>query len=134
MRRLILSVALFALAVAGPAIADDSGEVLYSTHCAACHGADGTGEPATERVLGVAVGDLSTLADSNGGEYPAEFVARVVDGRGGPGPHAIPGKRMPAWGRLLQEGDTAEAREAAAATRIRAITDYVRTLQIETSG
>lgn len=131
MRRLILSVALCGLAGAGLAVADDSGPVLYATHCAACHGADGTGEPATERVLGVGVGDLSMLTASNGGDYPAEFVARVVDGRGGPGPHAIPGKRMPAWGRLLQEGDTAEAREAIAATRIQAITDYVRTLQTE---
>ncbi len=132
MRRLVLTLAPFVLTAVCPAIADDTGADLYATHCAACHGADGTGEPATERVLGVGVGDLSTLAESNGGEYPAGFVARVVDGRGAPGPHAIPGKRMPAWGRLLQEGDTAEVREEAASRRIQAITDYVRSLQVET--
>ena len=36
---------------------------------------------------------------------------------------------MPAWGRLLQEGDTNESREAAAAHRIDALVGYVRGLQ-----
>jgi mono/diheme cytochrome c family protein len=118
--------ALFA--TAGRA-ADDLGLELYATHCAACHGADGKGDPATERILAVDVGDLSSLAEANGGEFPVEYVRRIVDGRDGPGPHVVKGKPMPAWGRLLQEGDTAESREAVAAARIDALVGHVRGMQ-----
>ena len=124
-----LGLLLSGFAALSASAADDIGHQLYATHCAACHGADGKGEPATEKILAVDVGDLSSLAEANGGEFPIEYVRRIVDGRDGPGPHVVKGKRMPAWGRLLQEGDTTESREAVAATRIDAIVAYVRRMQ-----
>ena len=125
----------FAVVLASaPLAAEDVGGSLYATHCAACHGADGRGEPATAKILAVDMGDLSTLAEANGGEFPAEYVRRIIDGRAGPGPHVVKGKPMPAWGRLLQEGDTAEAREQTAAGRIDALVDHLRRLQAPADG
>ncbi len=117
-----------------PLAAEDVGGSLYATHCAACHGADGRGEPATAKILAVDVGDLSTLAQANGGEFPVEYVRRIIDGRAGPGPHVVPGQPMPAWGRLLQEGDTAESREQTAAGRIDALVDHLRRMQAPADG
>ena len=108
---------------------EDLGGSLYATYCAACHGEDGKGDDATARILAVNVGDLTALAAANGGEFPTDYVRRIVDGRGGPGPHVVKGKAMPAWGRLLQEGDTTESRDAVAARRIDALVGYVRRMQ-----
>ena len=124
-----LLVGLSAFSASAAWAADDIGHTLYATHCAACHGDDGKGEPAAAKILEMDAGDLSTLTEANGGEFPWEYVRRIVDGRDGPGPHVVKGKRMPAWGRLLQEGDTAESRDAVAASRIDALVDYVRRMQ-----
>jgi cytochrome c6 len=51
LKKLLLSMLAFCLA-AVPAMAADSGEALYKTKCAACHGADGTGSTAAGKKLG----------------------------------------------------------------------------------
>ena len=65
--------------------ATEAGEVYRDT-CLLCHAGSGAGAMAP---------DLTTLSAANGGEFPAEEVAAIIDGRGNIRAHGSP---MPAWG------------------------------------
>jgi cytochrome c6 len=51
LKKLLFSMLVFSLSVI-PSMAADSGEALYKTKCAACHGPDGTGSTAAGKKLG----------------------------------------------------------------------------------
>ncbi len=67
------------------------------------------------------------IANRHGGSFPAEEVYRIVDGRRPVRGHG--GPDMPVWGDVLRDPDTGYG-EAAVRERIRAVVDYVRTLQV----
>jgi mono/diheme cytochrome c family protein len=103
-----------------------SGAHAYRTYCASCHGVDGRGEGPLAETLRFHPPDLSLLAKRNGGEYPAEKVHRIVDGRKPLPGHG--GPDMPIWGDAFRNAETgyddAQVRE-----RIRSVVAYLRTLQ-----
>jgi len=80
-----------------------SGERLFETLCANCHGADGTGNgPASPYTTGQPP-DLTRVAARNGGTFPAEKVFRVIDGQfDSPPPNS---RHMPIWGYELFTGE-----------------------------
>jgi mono/diheme cytochrome c family protein len=47
-----------------------SGEQMYNSYCAACHGKDGKGGGPAAAALKTAPTDLTTLAQKNGGKSP----------------------------------------------------------------
>jgi mono/diheme cytochrome c family protein len=102
-----------------------SGKQDFMNHCAPCHGNDGKGNGPELKVLP----DLPNITLKNGGVFPREKVADMVDGR-----KAIPSHKrfdMPFWGvNFQQEGKefTPES-EAKAKARIDALVNYVESIQ-----
>lgn len=90
--------ALILLVPQAGAFAQDkvSGEREYQSHCVVCHGADGKGNGPYAELLKVSLPDLTTLAKRNGGVFPAERVASVIDGREVVAAHGT--RDMPIWG------------------------------------
>lgn len=95
-RALAIAAALAADAV----VAQDArvGERLYTRYCAACHGADGTGDGPMVRVLTLDPPDLTQLAARNAGTFPHRRVIWRIDGRD---PVLAHGNEMPVYGDLL---------------------------------
>jgi mono/diheme cytochrome c family protein len=103
-----------------------SGAYGYRTYCASCHGTDGKGEGPLAQNLRFHPPDLTELARRNGGEYPADKVNRIVDGRSPLKGHG--GPEMPIWGDAFKNADTGYD-DQTVRDKIRSIVDYVRTLQ-----
>jgi mono/diheme cytochrome c family protein len=105
---------------------EPSGAALYRNHCAACHGehAEGNG-PAAVRMKATVPG-LRTLAERNGGVFPADAVARHIDGRDRPAAHGS--LQMPVWGEILKAPRSAGG-DQVARERIAALVEYIATLQ-----
>lgn len=76
-----------------------SGEQMYTSYCAACHGRDGKGNGPAAGALKVAPADLTVLARKNGGKYPALRVSSIIRGEDVIASHGS--REMPIWGRLF---------------------------------
>lgn len=105
-----------------------NGSDLFKSYCVVCHGADarGTGPLATS--LSKRPADLTVLAAGNGGTYPTEMVARIIDGRNPVKGHG--GGDMPVWGEAFLKTQGA-ATEEAVRERIDALVSHLRGLQRE---
>jgi mono/diheme cytochrome c family protein len=102
-----------------------SGQEMYTNYCAVCHGADGTGNGPAASALKVAPSDLTTLAQKNGGKYPAMHVSSVLRGDAELPAHGS--KDMPVWGPLfrhMSQGHDAEVQQ-----RIANLNQYIESLQ-----
>jgi mono/diheme cytochrome c family protein len=107
-----------------------SGKQDFMNHCAPCHGDDGKGNGPELKVLpDIHPSDLTNITLKNGGVFPREKVADMVDGR-----KAIPSHKrfdMPFWGvNFQQEGkEFTPQSEARAKARIDALVTYVESIQ-----
>lgn len=106
-------------------LADYSGEQLYRRFCASCHGADARGDGPVAPMLKVMVPDLTQLARRRGGQFPADKVREIVDGRVFVGAHGP--RLMPVWGYEF-EAQSNEGR-AAAQDLVDRLVAYLRSLQ-----
>jgi mono/diheme cytochrome c family protein len=126
---LVLTLALSALAQAqqppAPPKLDlkdaQAGEVIYMRYCAACHGRSMKGDGAVASGLRNMPTDLTTLAEKNGGVFPYDRVASIIDGRTTSRIHGTPD--MPVWGEVFAVTTGTEAPSAQAA--VRRITHHV---------
>ena len=102
----------------------NSGEYLYRTFCASCHGEAGHGDGPAAVTLRATAPDLTRIAARAGGAFPREEIKRIVDGR-----QTLPGHdaEMPRWGRLLRsvEGDN----DRAIQQRIDALVKHLESMQ-----
>jgi mono/diheme cytochrome c family protein len=109
-----------------PAKQPISGSYSYRTYCASCHGLDAKGDGPLAESLRFRPADLTLIAKRNGGEFPAEKVQRIVDGRSPVKGHG--GPEMPVWGDAFRNAETgyddAQVRE-----KIRGVVDYLKSLQ-----
>lgn len=118
--------------VSGSALAKDSGRQDYLANCASCHGVDGKGHgDATYIIPGLNPPNLTTIARRNGGHFPADRVAEVIDGR-----RQIPSHErfdMPFWGTTMQEAgkEFSPASEAQVKARIARIVEYLESIQVK---
>lgn len=80
------------------------GAELYRTHCATCHGIEGTGQGPMAGVLVIKPANLAALAADNGGEFPTGRVVKRIDGRD---PLVSHGSPMPVYGYFFEGKDTA---------------------------
>jgi cytochrome c6 len=83
--------------------ADDAGQKLYSSKCAACHGPDGKGETAVGKA-----NKLHDLASSDVQKQSDEDLTTIITGGKG---------KMPAYGKSLKP------------EQIKALVEYIRTLK-----
>jgi mono/diheme cytochrome c family protein len=103
-----------------------SGAELFFTHCGACHGVSGEGDGPVAAELKYLPPDLTRIAERNGGEYPADAVRQIIDGRKPLPGHG--GPEMPIWGDAFKTAADRFSEEAAQA-KIAAIVAHLATLQ-----
>ena len=105
------------------------GGMLYTTHCANCHGMFGEGDGVITPSLAVVLQDLRYLSARNNGEFPREFIIDIVDGRAVRAAHGPEG--MPVWGaELAREEPFSAATEGRVIEKIDALTDFLEAIQI----
>ena len=102
-----------------------AGSGLFATYCVVCHGANGKGTGPLADSLKRRPADLTLLAKNNGGTYPREMVAKIIDGREGVKGHG--GGDMPVWGDAFER--SADAGPQAVKDRIDALVEYLSSLQ-----
>ena len=102
-----------------------SGQEMFKSYCAVCHGEDGKGNGPAATAMKVPPADLTTLAQKNGGKYPALHVSSVVRGEADLPAHGT--KDMPVWGPLflrLSQGHDAEVQQ-----RVANLNQYIESIQ-----
>ena len=102
-----------------------SGEEMYKTYCAVCHGTDGKGGGPAASALKVAPADLTQLSKKNGGKYPALKVTSAIRGEGDVPAHGS--KEMPVWGSLFW--NMSHGHESEVQQRMANLTKYIESLQ-----
>jgi len=108
------------------------GQRDYRTYCSACHGPGGKGDGTLAEYLTLAVPDLTKLTKLNAGQFPAERVADVVDGRADVKVHGM--RDMPVWGdwfnaEAISPDTDAETRELIVNDRIASLVGYIKSIQ-----
>jgi len=101
-----------------------SGEEMYMSYCAECHGRDGKGGRSAV-AFGVAIPDLTTLAKKNHGHFPYGLVRDAIRGEEHTGTYG-PGT-MPPWGFVFRYEGSGSRLEVE--TRINRLTEYLSSLQ-----
>lgn len=102
----------------------------FRIYCATCHGIDGKGQGPVAEFMVLPPRDLTELAKRAGGKFPADLMARVIDGRAEVKAHG--GRDMPVWGDYFgaekpQASQT--VKEAEAQARIHALVAYLASIQ-----
>jgi len=132
-------VAAFLLSASVTASAQDipdrakAGQAEFFNSCASCHGRDAEGAGFLTRVFrGVNPGDLTELAQNNGGTFPEERVREVIDGRAEVAAHGD--RRMPVWSdrywkSAMTEYGPDEFNEQRAENRIEELVVYLEAIQ-----
>ena len=122
----LFALALVLLAPVAPAGAEElggyDGAQLYKRLCASCHGPTGAGDGPVAATLKARPPSLSGIAARRGGEFPAERIRQLIDGRVSVAQHGA--RDMPVWGVDLR---TAGADTDAVLTRL---VEYLRSMQV----
>jgi len=102
-----------------------SGQQMYVTYCAVCHGTDGRGNGPAAQAMKVPPADLTALSQKNGGVFPSKHVASVLQfGAENPAHGAAD---MPIWGDLmLTLHPTSADNRAQMRQRITNLTEYLK--------
>lgn len=100
------------------------GPDLYRHYCATCHGRDGKGNGPVATALKDVPPDLTLLARSQSGTFPAREVEAII--RGGDTVAAHGSTDMPVWGPIFYALDPSDARVKA---RISALVAHIASLQ-----
>jgi mono/diheme cytochrome c family protein len=115
-------------AVHGEELASYRGAELFKRFCASCHGDKGRGDGPVAPFFKVSPPDLTRIARRHGGEFPAEQVRKIIDGREVPAPHGA--REMPVWGLefyFANPNNPQKAKEAD--VLVGKLVEYVRSLQ-----
>jgi mono/diheme cytochrome c family protein len=111
-----------------PAVRRVSGSYVFRTYCASCHGAKGAGDGPLAESLRFVPPDLTRIAQRNQGEFPAEEVFRIIDGRKPVPGHG--GPDMPVWGDAFKNTESGFDEEHVKA-KIQALVDHIKMLQVK---
>jgi mono/diheme cytochrome c family protein len=101
-----------------------SGQEMFKSYCAVCHGTDGKGGGPAASALKVSPPDLTSLSKNNGGKFPSAKVSTAIRDAN---VSAHGSRDMPVWGPLFLEmsgGHQAEVQQ-----RVSNLTQYVESLQ-----
>lgn len=111
--------------VPAPLTSPSSGQQMYKSYCASCHGEAGKGDGPAAPALKVAPSDLTQLAKNNSGKFPSERVASILRGQATVTAHG--NRDMPVWGPVfwhMSRGHEGEVQQ-----RIANLTRYIQSLQ-----
>ena len=107
-----------------------TGDYLFRTYCAACHGTSARGDGPLAESMRRRPTDLTEIAKRNKGVFPAEEVRRMVDGRQPVKGHG--GPDMPVWGDVFARS-TDGGDPAVVEARIKALVTYLESIQARTA-
>lgn len=123
----LAALVLAAVALAsGPARAQDdplTGKDAFLRHCAVCHGLEGYGNGPLAGAMKIAPTDLTRLATTHDGTFPAAKIADVIRNGGAVLGHGS--TAMPAWGTYFAE----RGKPQVARDRIKALVSYLESIQ-----
>ncbi len=134
-RRAVISLLLILgvnIGLARSLLADDPhlGITEYEIACMPCHGVNGRGDGRLAKSLSKPPADLTQIAKSHGGKFPIREVEEMIDGRAIVAAHGD--REMPVWGnryRVPVEGQSSAWVERQVRTQIRALANYLKSLQ-----
>jgi mono/diheme cytochrome c family protein len=102
-----------------------SGQQMYTSYCAPCHGTDGRGHGPTSSVLKVQPTDLTVLTKNNHGKYPDTHVIAIL--QFGTEVPAHGSAQMPVWGPILGNMNRTNSQEKL--LRISNLSHYLESIQ-----
>jgi mono/diheme cytochrome c family protein len=111
------------------ALSGYTGPSLYKHFCASCHGLYGKGDGPVASSLKFEVPDLTRIAARHGGQFPAEDIRKIIDGRTTRPPHGP--RDMPVWGDAFRiaAGENTKAQDRTNES-IELLTEYLRSIQV----
>ncbi|HUK15660.1 MAG TPA: cytochrome c [Bryobacteraceae bacterium] len=101
-----------------------SGQEMFKTYCAACHGLDGKGTGPAAAALKKAPANLTELSAKNGGTFPELKVFNTIKGDSEVSAHGS--RDMPVWGALFPSVSHSQGEVQ---LRMSNLTDYVKSIQ-----
>ncbi|HEV8491417.1 MAG TPA: cytochrome c [Candidatus Angelobacter sp.] len=101
-----------------------NGPDLYRSYCASCHGIEGKGDGPVAPALNSQVSDLTTIAQRNGGVFPATQVNKIISGDQIILAHGT--REMPVWGPIFHQ--VQEDRDYGE-VRLQNLTNYLKSVQ-----
>ena len=105
-----------------------SGEQMYSTYCAVCHGVKATGNGPAAPAMKIPPPDLTLLSAKNGGVFPTDHISSVL--KFGVENPAHGTSQMPIWGDLMGTLHSADPDNATVVhQRIVNLTNYLKQIQ-----
>ena len=104
-----------------------SGEQMYTTYCAVCHGSSGVGNGPAAPALKVPATDLTTLTQKHGGAFPADRIQSVL--KFGTETPAHGSSEMPIWGNLMSTLHGGPDNATVVHLRIVNLTNYLKQIQ-----
>ncbi len=102
-----------------------SGEQMFNSYCASCHGKDAKGHGPAAAALKQPPADLTSLAKNNQGKYPNLKVASILRGQAAVSAHGS--QEMPVWGPVFWR--MSQGHEAEVEQRIANLNRYIESLQ-----
>ena len=100
------------------------GARIFRNYCASCHGVNGNGDGPVAPALKAKVPQLTTLAQRNGGMFPADRVRSIIAGDGVSAAHGS--REMPIWGPVFHQ---IEYDQDLGYVRLQNVTEYLNTIQ-----
>lgn len=101
-----------------------SGEQMFKTYCATCHGLDGRGTGPAAAALKKAPANLTELTERNSGKFPEMKVFNTIKGDSEVSAHGS--KDMPVWGDLFPSVSSSQGEVQ---LRISNLTAYLKSIQ-----
>jgi mono/diheme cytochrome c family protein len=102
-----------------------SGQEMFMSYCAVCHGKDAKGAGPAASVLKIAPANLTTLTKRHGGKFPSERVSTMIMGEADLPAHGT--REMPVWGPLFRSLDSHG--DMIVRQRIVSLEDYLKSVQ-----
>jgi mono/diheme cytochrome c family protein len=112
---------------AAPQTSPASGNEMFMSYCASCHGKDAKGDGPAAASLKSLPADLTGLAKRNGGRYPAGKVTSILRGQTSLVPHGD--QEMPVWGPVFWK--LSGGHEELVQERIVNLNKYLESLQVK---
>lgn len=106
--------------------AADSGQEMFRTYCAVCHGPDAKGDGPAAPALKKQPANLTQLSKKNGGKFPAVTVTQFIEGEETLPAHGS--RDMPIWGNIFRRMDTSPT-GTITKLRIHNLATYIESLQ-----
>jgi len=101
-----------------------NGARIFQNYCASCHGVNGNGDGPVAPALNAKVPQLTTLAQRNGGMFPADRVRNIIAGDRVSAAHVS--WEMPICGPIFHQ---IENDQDLGYVRLQNVTEYLNTLQ-----